>query len=92
MCCLALPCANVSSIDFAMKTVQVTSEAKASPIITAFTTTSADMNIDHGDSSRGTVRMDFDADELSATGPATAGTSGAVTAGAAGAGAAGIAG
>ncbi|GLR92654.1 hypothetical protein GCM10007858_02740 [Bradyrhizobium liaoningense] len=34
-----------------MKTVQVISEAKASPIITAFTMTSADMNITQGDNS-----------------------------------------
>ena len=34
-----------------MKIVQVTSEAKASPIMTALTSTSADMNIDHGDKS-----------------------------------------
>ncbi|GGI22668.1 hypothetical protein GCM10010987_20550 [Bradyrhizobium guangdongense] len=34
-----------------MKTVQVTSEAKASPIITAFTMMSADMNITQGDNS-----------------------------------------
>ena len=34
-----------------MKIVQVTSEAKARPIITALTTMSADMNIDHGDNS-----------------------------------------
>src|SRR5438874_3203265 len=35
----------------AMKMVHVTSEAKASPIITALTRMSADRNIDHGDSS-----------------------------------------
>ena len=35
-----------------MKIVQVTSEAKASPIITALTTMSADLNIVHGDNSR----------------------------------------
>src|SRR5215216_4464078 len=34
-----------------MKMVQVTSEAKARPIITALTSTSADLNIDHGDNS-----------------------------------------
>ncbi|BBO05652.1 hypothetical protein BwSH20_54490 [Bradyrhizobium ottawaense] len=34
-----------------MKTVQVISDAKASPIITAFTMTSADMNITQGDNS-----------------------------------------
>ena len=41
-----------SSIILAMKMVQVTSEAKASPIITALTRISADRNIDQGDSSR----------------------------------------
>ena len=41
--------ASDSSIILAMKMVQVTSEAKASPIMTAFTSTSADWNIDHGD-------------------------------------------
>ena len=40
-----------SSIILAMKMVQVTSEAKARPIMTALTTTSADLNIDHGDNS-----------------------------------------
>jgi hypothetical protein len=39
--------------------VQVTSEAKASPIITALTRISADRNIDHGDNSRGTDMVDF---------------------------------
>ena len=34
-----------------MKIVQVTSDAKARPIITALTTMSADLNIDHGDNS-----------------------------------------
>jgi hypothetical protein len=34
----------------ARKTVQVTSEAKASPIMTPLTILSAAMNIDHGDS------------------------------------------
>src|SRR4030095_13189081 len=34
-----------------MKMVQVTSDAKARPIITALTTTSADLNIVHGDNS-----------------------------------------
>ena len=48
-------CTIDSSIILAMKTVQVMSEAKARPIITPFTTTSADMNIDHGDNSRGTL-------------------------------------
>src|SRR5437879_4021341 len=37
----------------ASQTVQVTTEAKARPIMTACTRMSADMNIDHGDRSRG---------------------------------------
>ena len=40
-----------NSIILAMKMVQVTSEAKARPIMTALTRMSADRNIDHGDSS-----------------------------------------
>ena len=49
----AQPCAEPrdSSIILAMKMVQVTSEAKARPIMTALTSTSADLNIDHGDNS-----------------------------------------
>ena len=35
-----------------MKMVHVTSEAKARPTITACTTMSADLNIDHGENSR----------------------------------------
>jgi hypothetical protein len=42
-----------------MKIVQVTSEANASPIITALTSTSADRNIDHGDNSRSAAVVDF---------------------------------
>src|SRR3954452_22200154 len=42
-----------------MKMVQVTYEAKASPIMTALTRTSADRNIDHGDSSRSPAAADF---------------------------------
>ena len=42
----------VNSIILATKMVQVTSEAKARPIITALTMMSADMNIDQGDNSR----------------------------------------
>ena len=49
----------VSSIILAMKMVQVTSEAKARPIITALTSTSADMNIDHGDNSRSSAAAAF---------------------------------
>ncbi|MNY28316.1 hypothetical protein D3C86_1622860 [compost metagenome] len=41
--------APASSIDFATQTVQVTSDAKARPIITPFTTQSAAMNMPHGD-------------------------------------------
>jgi hypothetical protein len=39
--------------------VHVTSEAKARPIMTALTMTSADRNIDQGDNSRGTTMVDF---------------------------------
>src|SRR5260370_36372434 len=42
-----------------MKMVQVTSEAKARPIIAALTRTSAERNIDHGDSSRSAGAVDF---------------------------------
>ena len=48
-----------SSIIFAMKMVHVTSEAKARPIITALTRTSAARNIDHGDNSRSAAAVDF---------------------------------
>src|ERR1700735_1707007 len=48
-----------SSIIFAMKMVHVTSEAKARPIITALTRTSAARNIDHGDNSRSGTVVDF---------------------------------
>src|SRR5260370_34182029 len=48
-----------SSIILAMKTVHVTSDAKARPTITAFTVMSADMNIAHGDSSRSATVVDF---------------------------------
>src|SRR6266852_4236387 len=48
-----------SSIIFAMKMVQVTSEAKARPIMTALTRISADRNIDQGDSSRSATAVDF---------------------------------
>jgi hypothetical protein len=83
----------------AMKMVQVTSEAKASPIITAFTMTSADMNITQGDSSFITGAVDF-SERLPVSPEAAAGTAGAVAAagaavsdaGAAGAAAVGAAG
>src|ERR1700716_593880 len=60
-----------SSIIFAMKMVQVTSEAKARPIITALTRISADRNIDQGDSSRSATVVDF-SDRLASAGVALA--------------------
>src|SRR5450755_4487313 len=89
-----------NSIIFAIKIVQVTSEAKASPIITALTRISAARNIDQGDSSRSTVAVDFSgllplsvgvASEASGagTGGTTAEGAGACTVGAACAGKAG---
>src|ERR1700694_907625 len=48
-----------NSIIFAMKMVHVTSEAKASPIMTALTRMSADRNIDQGDNSRSAAAVDF---------------------------------
>src|ERR1700688_4195284 len=82
-----------SSIIFAMKTVHVTSEAKARPIITALTRISADRNIDHGDSSRNVTAVDFnDLPPLSAgavlTSMAAGAGAGGTAAGGAGAGAA----
>ncbi|GLR86042.1 hypothetical protein GCM10007857_27530 [Bradyrhizobium iriomotense] len=75
-----------------MKTVQVTRDAKASPIITAFTMMSADMNITQGDSSfiTGiTGAVDFCARLASADAASDAGAAGAaVAAGATGDGAA----
>ena len=44
-----------------MKTVQVTSEAKARPIMTALTMISADRNIDQGDNSCSAATVDFSA-------------------------------
>src|SRR6266576_499150 len=49
----------VISIIFAIKMVQVTNEAKARPIMTALTSTSADLNIDHGDNSRSSAAAAF---------------------------------
>src|SRR4029077_13569803 len=49
-----------NSIILAMKIVQVTSEAKARPIITALTMKFADKNIDHGDNSWSAGAEDFD--------------------------------
>src|ERR1700733_7266679 len=56
-----LACTTDSSIIFAMKTVQVTSEANARPIITALTMMSAARNIDHGDNSCSAATVDFNA-------------------------------
>ena len=56
-----LVCTTDSSIIFAMKTVQVTSEANARPIITALTMMSAARNIDHGDNSCSAATVDFSA-------------------------------
>ncbi len=66
-----------------MKMVQVSNEAKASPIITALTSTSADWNIDHGDIS-GTAAIGFS--NLLSAGVAVA----SAAAGAAGTAAAGV--
>src|SRR6202140_6012814 len=66
-----------SSIILAMKMVHVTSEAKASPIMTALTRISADMNIDQGDSSRSPDVADFSDLLLASTGAAVASGGGA---------------
>jgi biopolymer transport protein ExbD len=58
--------AAASSMPLANQIVHVTSDANASPIITAFTMMSACMNIPHGDKSRGSV--DDDAVEAEETG------------------------
>src|SRR5262249_36301843 len=47
--------ADTSSIVLASQTVQVTTDAKASPIITAFTMMSAVRNMPHGERSRGSA-------------------------------------
>src|SRR5580698_3159991 len=85
-----------SSIILAMKMVQVTSEAKASPIMTALTSTSADRNIVHGDNSRSPTVIDFNALALSegaadTSEAAGAGAEGTAAAGAGACGAAGVA-
>src|SRR5262245_10444833 len=48
--------ASISSIALANQTVHVSTEAKASPTMTALTTMSAAMNIPHGERSRGSLR------------------------------------
>src|SRR5512147_1317372 len=72
----------MSSRALANQIVQVSTDAKARPIITAFTTMSAAMNMPHGERSRGS---------LSAMSGVFGGTAGSAAAGAAefGAGAAG---
>src|SRR6267142_3377703 len=73
-----------------MKMVQVTSEAKARPIMTALTSTSADLNIDHGDNSRSSAAAAFSSLPSRSAGVAGAselagGAAGAAWTGAAGA-------
>src|SRR3569833_2587622 len=70
-------CATNCSRIFAKQIVQVSSEAKARPIITSLTTMPADMNIDHGDRSCGTS-MAF---AVSAVGNAVGAAGAAVAAG-----------
>ena len=53
-----------SSIVLASQTVQVTIEATTRPTMTAFTTTSAFMNMPHGDRSRGRTASSFDGRKL----------------------------
>ena len=55
---LAFAVSRASSMVFASQIVHVTSEAKASPIITAFTTMSAFMNMPHGDRSCGSSELE----------------------------------
>src|SRR3984893_13973409 len=82
-----------SSMILAMKIVQVTSEAKARPIMTALTRISADRNIDQGDNSRSAVVVDFSglAPSAVASEAAGVGVAGATTDGAVGAACAGTA-
>src|SRR5258708_9106060 len=74
----------VSSIILAMKMVQVTSEAKARPIMTALTSTSADLNIDHGDNSRSSAAAAFNSLPSRSAGVAVASEAGDATADGAG--------
>src|SRR4051812_1456379 len=78
-----------------MKMVQVTSDAKARPIMTALTTTSADLNIVHGDNSLSSAVAAFSnlASRCSAGVPAASeGADGAAAAAGCGSAAAGCAG
>jgi hypothetical protein len=77
---LEIPCrsrclARASSTALASHTVQVTSDAKARPIITAFTTMSACRNMPHGDRSCGSVFVEV------TDGPATTGVEDGANAG-----------
>src|SRR3569623_366348 len=83
-------CATNCSRIYAKQIVQVSSEAKARPIITSLTTMSADMNIDHGERSCGTTALFAASAEGSAVGAGVAAD--AVAAGAAGVTAEGAAG
>jgi hypothetical protein len=73
----------MSSIALANQMVQVSTEAKTSPTITALTTMSAAMNMPQGDRSRGNV-------SAMGEGVAVAGATGVALAGTSAAGAAGI--
>ncbi len=84
-----LRCTTDSSIIFAIKIVQVTSDAKARPIMTALTTTSADRNIDHGENSRSSTPAAFNSLPSRSGGGAAASEAGAAAAGAAATGDAG---
>ena len=78
-----LPCAIESSIIFAMKIVQVISEAKARPTMTDLTTMSADRNIDQGENSRSVAAVALsDLAVFSADGSAGDGAPGPAAAGA----------
>src|SRR5450432_1284128 len=78
-----LPCAIESSIIFAMKIVQVISEAKARPTMTDLTTMSADRNIDQGENSRSVAAVALsDLAVFSADGSAVDGAPGPAAAGA----------
>ncbi len=84
--------ANISSV-LASAIVQVTNDANARPIITAFTTMSADRNMPHGERSRGSCAAALVGGEAGSFAGATAGACGSACRGpaaaAAGAGALG---
>src|SRR3954452_7450634 len=70
-----------NSIDLAIMTVQVMSDAKASPIMTAFTMTSADWNITQGDNSFMAGAMPAAVSDFAAAGAAAWGAAGGATTG-----------